>query len=245
VILMMLSTLAASGDAAPLEEGTYAFIVDSASTSHLAVSGTTRSVSRSLSRVQLVRGEEGGWTATQQVCDIRVTSDSKADTMIPRAFVRALPVQTYPVQLTRKADGTWRYAADPGPSHLGYDPKASGGVLPEKPSDPGVLDQDGDGHPGVTVRLRIPLVGTVRMYVVQHGHSRFEGVVQDGGVRGRVEQLVLEQRTLGSSFAPLAATPTLTPDPGRSRFRLDKVADERSCTSLRSAWDGAFSPPSG
>lgn len=236
-MIFLLFALTAAADPAPLVEGDYRMIVDVASRSELALAGTTHAVTRSLLRVRVARGPEG-LMQEQQVCAVRMIADTKASTEVPDAFIASLPRQRYPIELDRDSAGVWRYSVDPGVSEVGFDPAESGGVLPTGRNDPGVIDSDGDGNPGVTVRFSHPWIGTVRIYLVQRGHSRYSGVVRDGTVRGEVEIVTMEQSTLGASFAPFAANPTITPVAKDSRFVLQPVEGPQSCADLRAAWDG-------
>lgn len=225
-------------DAPTLAPGAYRMVVDVASRSEVAFAGTTEVVTRSLLRVD-VRPAAAGVQVEQRVCDVRIESDSRARTEIPASFVRSLPVQRFVAELRRDGDVV-RFSADPGPSEVGFDPKLSGGPVPSGRGEPGVTDPDGDGHPGVTVHLVVPVVGTARIYVAQRGHSRYAGRVEGGEVRGAVQVVALEQRTLGASFPPFAANPDITPIPERSRFRMAPIAAELDCAALVSGWDGAF-----
>ena len=236
---MFTSLLPVSAVAAPPDPaGDYAMIVDVGSSSKVAFAGTTEVITRTLLRVRLA--QEGGlWVQEQSVCDVKVLSDSRSKVVIPRAFVNSLPRQSYPVTLT-PTEGGWTYRADPGPSVLGYDPALTGGKMPVGPKDPGVLDPDGDGHPGVTVLLEIPVFGSVQMYVVQRGHSRYQGTFQNGGFEGSVEVVSVDQRTLGASFPPFAANPEIRSLPDRSRFRMVPAPGTKTCADLRDRWDGGF-----
>lgn len=222
-----------------LPPGAYRMVVDVASRSEVAFAGTTEVVTRSLLRVD-VRATAAGLEQEQRVCDVRISSDSRARTEIPTSFVRSLPVQRYPVTVRVGDDGVARYAADPGPSEIGFDPVISGGPVPSGRNDPGVTDPDGDGHPGVTVHLIVPVIGQARIYVAQRGHSRYTGRVDGGEVRGAVEVVAMEQRTLGASFAAFAANPTVTAVPERSRFRMSPIDAGIGCVALVDGWDGEF-----
>lgn len=239
--MILLSLLAA---ASPIEPGPYVMLIDVASRSEIAFAGRTEVITRSLVRVDLRRTADG-WAQTQRVCDLRILSDSNARTEIPDSFLASLPEQTYPVQLIPQEGGGWSFIADPGPSEVGFDPSVTGGEVPTRRSDPGVLDPDRDGYPGVTVRLHTPVIGPVRIYIAQRAHSRYHGQVIDGEIRGQVEIVSMEQRTLGASFAPFAANPTIIPDPSGSRFALRPIEAEQDCAALREEWDGGFGSPDG
>lgn len=236
----MIALLLGLAGAAPLAPGPHLMVVDVASRSEMAYAGKTEVITRSLLRVDVIRRADGSLEQVQRVCAVRMSSDSKALTEIPDAFVASLPEQRYPVAVQAGPDGEQRYTADPGPSEVGFDPAVTGGELPQRKGDPGVTDPDGDGHPGVTVRLIVPVIGAVRIYIAQRGHSRYVGRVIGGEVRGDVEIVTMEQRTLGASFAPFAANPTIVAVPERSRFRLAPLETAEGCEELVARWDGGF-----
>lgn len=224
------------------EGGDYGMVIDVASRSRVPYAGTTDVVTRSLVHVRLSADDSGGWSAVQRVCDVKLLSDSRAKTVLPDSFVRSLPVQSYAVNIS-EAGGWVRYQADPGATFVGFDPAVTGGVVPRKAGDPGVVDTDGDGKPGVTVRLVIPVFGAVKIYVAQKGHSRYVGAVTPDGVDGRVDVVSLDQRTLGASFAPFAANPEITAVPESSRFTMRRIERGLTCDGLRSGWGGDYRVP--
>ncbi|TVQ94464.1 MAG: hypothetical protein EA397_01995 [Deltaproteobacteria bacterium] len=223
----------------PLAPGPYVMLVDVASRSEIAFAGKTEVLTRSLLRVDL-RASSEGLEVHQEVCDVRIISDSKARTEIPESFITSIPPQRYTATLRPMKDGRWRFQADPGPSVVGFQPEEGQEELPTRRGDSRVTDPDGDGYPGVTVRLHTPVIGPVRIYIVQRGHSRYTGEVVDGEVHGQVEIVTMEQHTLGASFAPFAVNPTIHPVPAQSRFVLRPAGADEDCSSLRQAWDGSF-----
>lgn len=226
----------------PALAGDYVMVVQTSTRSRVPVAGTTDVITRSLVRVQL-RQKDQSWTQEHKVCAIDIWTDTRAETVLPDAFIASLPVKRYPVTLERGAGG-WAYTATPEPNFIGYDPAVSGGALPERRSDAGVLDFDGDGHPGATVLLDVPVLGSVRMYIVQKGHSRYHGELKpDGSIEGRIEVLETAQVTLGASVPLFAASPTITPVPAGSRFRLVPVDESETCSSLAEKWDRTFETP--
>ena len=234
-LLLSLGSPALAEAPAP---GPHAMVVEVASRSKVPFAGTTEVITRSLVRVDLVR-EGDGWTQSQRVCAVEIESDSRATTVLPQAFIDVIPVQRYPVQISE--NGT--YKADPGPTYVGFDPKVTGGAVPRKKNDPGVQDTDGDGHPGVTVLLDIPVFGKVKMYVAQAGWSRYDGAYRDGRFAGAVESVSLDQRTLGASVSAFAANPDITAVPERSRFIMSPLTEPASCARLASRWSRTFEIP--
>lgn len=233
----------AHAQAPPLDEGVYVMVVEVGSESQVPLAGSAEITTRSLLRVDLDRTADGGWQQRQQLCAIDIQSDTRASTVLPQAFVDAMPIKRYPVRIAPREDGSWSYRADPGPNHIGYDPRLTGGALPERRNDIGVVDFEGDGQPGATMLIQVPILGNVRMYIAQLGWPQFEGEVRDGRIEGRVWSRASDSRTLGASVGLFAANATITPVPERSRFQVLPVAASETCDGLASRWGRTFSPP--
>lgn len=109
--------------------------------------------------------------------------------------------------------------------------------LPTRDDAPEVIDQDGDGYPGLTIQVRGIAPG--RLYVVQRGWTELHGnlVTHDafaGALRFHNEQVVLD----ATSFF-LRRTLAIEPMLSRSWFRLQRLPDGASCESARAraqAW---------
>lgn len=207
-----------------LQPGPYALEVEIVTESKLPVVGTKRVHTTSEVLAQL-RQDGDGWVQEQRTCAVRVEGGGPADTIIPPAFVAALPVQRISVDLS---DG---FRVDGGPTTLGAD---ASGPLPKKADDPAVRDSDGDGNPGVTVWVDAPVIGRVEMYVAQRAHSVLVGELTDDGAMGGVDIRSMEQWTLSASNSLLAANPKIRPVEEASRFRMVPIA-EASCDAVHQA----------
>lgn len=223
--------------------GSHAMELRLASATRLPLFGTQRSVTTSLLLVDVAR-DGGGWTQRHRVCGVRVMTGSSAVRMVvPDAFVRGLGVRRYPAAL-RGGPGGLRYTADMGLEAIGFDPAATGGVLPARADDPGVVDSDRDGSPGATVELRLPAGGRAKLYIVQRSHLVLDGrETAPDRIEGGVQVLVQEQRTLGADPAFFARTPATRPEPARSGFTLVRAPEARSCDDLRRDAAALFAPP--
>src|SRR5690606_14696021 len=119
-------------------------------------------------------------------------------------FIAALGVRSSPIVL-RHDGAAWRYAADLGFEHVGYRANGRDEPLPRDAADPRVVDADGDGHPGATLRLTIAGLADGELYVVQRGHSTLAGrVVARGQAAGRIDVRLFEQALLGADPGFLA-----------------------------------------
>jgi hypothetical protein len=221
------SAARAASPAQLLPEGRYRLEIALASRMDLPGLGEIDAAtgSRSIARVQWRDGQ-----ARQQhrVCDLwDATGASWGGVRFPPAFVAALAAPRYDVALEPVA-GELRYRADLGLERIGV----ADGVdrLPTGPADGGVRDFDGDGRPGATLRLRIPIVPDAELWVVQRARAVLDGrIVAPGRVEGGVTVTAFEQSVIGARPGFLRHTPLSRPDGARSRFRLERVAADADC----------------
>ncbi|MBK7756594.1 MAG: hypothetical protein IPI35_09315 [Deltaproteobacteria bacterium] len=208
--LLLLAPLVSLASPAPsISPGRYALELVVATATQVPVMGETLVYTRSLSQVD-VFVQDGVTYQTQRLCSVTVEDNNRlADTRIPEAFIKSFPVQTYAVSLTPLATGGVAYFADPGSVSIGFDPKRTAGQVPATPDDPNLLDYDGDGKPGATVNLVVPVLGAVELYIAQRGHSVMSGELQNGVVRGAVDVRYFSQRTLEASNSLFHANPPM------------------------------------
>lgn len=215
-----------------IQPGIYGMEMSIRTATQVPFFGETIVETRSVLRVEVVSDAQG-LRQRQKVCAVNVHSNAKAaTTTIPQSFISALPSKEYEIY-QQAINGRWRFSADPGPDAVGFDPALA--QIPSGARDPGVLDPDGDGHPGATVNLKVPVFGRVDVYVIQRGHSLLDGeVTADGRVSGQVEVLLLEQRTLGASNPLFVANPpvrVLEDNP----FTMVPVPDWSTCEDISEA----------
>ena len=218
-----------------LPPGTYRLEMILASITKVPVFGTSKSASKSVSLVEIKR-DGAGLIQTHKTCDFRVVDDSKFIKMIfPDKFVAALARHSYPLQIDNDGQG-WRYRADLGVERIGYKSNGDDATLPSKVDDPAVYDWDGDGQPGATLKLSVPLLPDGELYVVQRGHSILSGkVVHQGRVEGSIEVRNFDQKVIGAKPNFLARSPEIVPDGKESRFVLESIAAGSSCDTLKAA----------
>jgi hypothetical protein len=163
-----------------------------------------------------------------------VLEDSAMIKMVfPERFIAALARHHYPVQLEKDAQG-WSYRADLGVERIGYRGDGANDTLPTKIDDPAVFDWDGDGHPGATLKLSVPLLPAGELYIVQRGQSILDGrIVNPGRIEGGIEVRHFDQRVLGARPGFLAKSPDIEPNAKESRFILTRVPGDSTCESLR------------
>ncbi|HEY7163777.1 MAG TPA: hypothetical protein VIB79_04390 [Candidatus Binatia bacterium] len=229
-------------DEAVLPAGTYRLEMIMATITRLPFFGSSKSASKSVSLVAIQR-DESGLMQTHRVCDFRVLEDSRMVKMIfPEKFVAALATHRYPITVEKDGQG-WRYRADLGLERIGYRDEGSDGQIPSRIDDPSVYDWDGDGSPGATLKISVPLLPEGELYVVQRGHSLLDGrIVQPGKVEGVIEVRAFEQRVLGAKPSFLNRSPQIDPDPKESRFSMTLVPKGSTCDSLRNAPQAGKTP---
>ncbi len=231
----LIARVAAAQEDQLLPTGTYRLEMIMASTTKIPFFGTSKSASKSVSLVE-IRRDSNGIIQNHRVCDFRVLEDSAMIKMVfPEKFIAALAKHSYPIHLKKDGQG-WSYRADLGVERIGY--RAGGGEekLPAKIDDPTVFDWDGDGHPGATVKLSVPLLPAGELYIVQRGQSILTGrVVQPGRIEGGLEVRHFDQRVLGAHPGFFARSPEIETNPKDSRFTLSPVPAHSTCESLRAA----------
>lgn len=239
VLLILLSSLAlspgfsAAQEDNPLPAGMYRLEMILASISRLPFFGSSKSASRSVSLVEIKR-DRTQMIQSHEVCDFRVLEDSAMIKMVfPDNFVAALAKHRYPVQIEKDGPG-WRYRADLGIERIGYKPTAGDSKLPTKVDDSSVYDWDGDGHPGATLKISVPLLPDGELYVVQRGHSILNGRInKPGRIEGSIEVRSFEHRVLSAWPGFLNRSPEITPEPKESRFSIIPIPSGSSCETLR------------
>jgi hypothetical protein len=218
-----------------LPPGMYRLEMIMASTTRIPFFGTSKSASKSVSLVE-IRRDGSGIIQNHRVCDFRVVEESAIITMVfPEKFIAALAQHSYPIQLEKDAQG-WSYRADLGMERIGYRTNGLDEKLPARIDDAAVFDWDGDGHPGATLKLSVPLLPAGELYIVQRGQSLLTGrVIQPGRIEGGIEVRQFDQRVLGARPGFLARSPEIEPNAKDSRFSLSQIAADSTCESLRSA----------
>ncbi|MDD5646553.1 MAG: hypothetical protein PHW86_05235 [Candidatus Bipolaricaulis sp.] len=169
-------------------------------------------------------------------------------TEIPEAFLRALrPGPRYASLAPISTGGRFvqdEYVEVRGArlANPGEDP------LPTSPSDPRVIDQDGDGFPGMSIRIRMLGFVDGTAYVVQRVRYTLEGTIVDADtIRGTIGWST-EQVVLGAS-TPVLRTDAPSrphPDSSRSAFLMTRVDSSADCDVLRqrrSEWLGVLDVP--
>ena len=167
---------------------------------------------------------------TTRTCSIDMSTDlPMADTKVPDAFVDSLSEQRRRVRLRDGGDGL-EFVSEKLREVLGVrldDPGSD--KLPEDDDDERVYDHDGDGNPGVTIRIDGVVSGDI--YVVRNGWDRWYGLVTD---EDRIDGRIIwetEQNVVGASRRILSRQPEAHPhdDPDKNYFRMRRADDGLGC----------------
>jgi hypothetical protein len=236
-ILLALGAVAAHADAAEtaLPSGTYRLELREVHAARFPLLGRTRTTWASVSLARLTR-DSGTLTQEHRLCDVRFESGLPLVEMVmPEPMRDSLARPPYTVVLKPDEEGGWRYRADLGFEHVGYTPEEPGAPPPQQGDDPSIVDSDGDGKPGATLHMVVPVLDPLELYVVQRGHAVLDGRVVEGGrVEGALEA-ELEQVVIGSDPYFLKRNPELEPEPALSTFVLTPVPEDSTCESLLEA----------
>ncbi|MFC2100012.1 hypothetical protein ACFLSF_04195 [Candidatus Bipolaricaulota bacterium] len=118
-------------------------------------------------------------------------------------------------------------------------------ALPIDPLDPRVIDQDGDGQPGMTVRVTILGIIQGETYVVQRVQYRLSGwVVDPDRIEGRIEWI--DEQSVLAATNSLLETDTIgvpDPDPAAHRFVMVRVDLQSTCDELRDRLEEILGEP--
>lgn len=227
----------------PLLEGRWAMVQVYPQTALLPIAGE---VSRSSMVTQIVEvTQSGSILAMVDTYCFTIVDDGTllVETAIPDAFMQSLVPAARSAVVTEDA-GVLRFEADEYVEVRGAvldDPVHD--ALPVTADDPRVVDQDRDGHPGMTVRVKVLGLIEGETYIVQRVRYRLSGVVKSADrIEGTIEWSD-EQVVLGATN-PLLKADTVglpNPDPDASRFVMIRVDETWPCEAIRDGLDRILS----
>jgi hypothetical protein len=227
VLLPTTLTLSSSARAQEDLSGTYIMFEQTTSVTELPVLKDVTAKMRATTLVNL--SHDGNSLRGQgKLCDLHIESSTDLiSTEFPAAFKRSLP----PIALNLRLRGegnSMKVTQATATSVLGVKLKdQQKEPLPKNTDDPRVYDQDGDGHPGMTVKVDGIVSGEV--YVIQRTTTRLLGERIGASFRGQVI-FKNEQKVVGASSVMLNRSPNPKPDLSQSFFRLEKVSPALGCS---------------
>lgn len=188
--------------------------------------------------------EDGELIESEEFCTAEQVTDQAIQTSVSDAATQAIrPVPT-PVEVSGEP-GAWEVHRPATPTPVGIrldDPVDES--LPDDPDDPRIVDDDGDGKPGITVEIRIG-DSVEELYIarreifaydlVQDGPDSMTGTVTDGS-----EQLVIG--ATDPIFEGSGGAWVQVPDLSFSPILLERVDEDWDCDRLVAERDDLFPP---
>ena len=221
--------------------GIWAQKIVNTSLSKIPIVGRVTTVTTSYLRVEIDQdGEE--LRLDSEVCHLEIdSSQDSVRTIVPPRFVRAMEEQSRRARLVETSDGDAKFVAPSKTTTLGVRLRSpSYENLPSEPDDPRIVDQDGDGDPGVTLQLR-GLV-SADLYVAQRGSDALRGEVRGNSIIDGLVSWSSDQKVLGSTSIFVKSQPESRPHPDedRSYFRTTRIDASASCSDIVSNRDRLF-----
>ncbi len=178
-------------------------------------------------------------------CFSEQRTDQPIETSLSDAATQAIKPPSTPVDIDI-VDGVLRVRRAPTPTPVGIrldDPANES--LPTDPNDPRIVDDDGDGNPGITVTIRVTDDLTGELYIARREIFAYEAFLTEpdlltGTVTDDSEQLVI-----GASDPIFASSPAnwgQFPDLSKSPIILQRVDADWDCERLAAERDQLFPP---
>jgi len=213
----------------PLIVGDYVLRLRVAALQEVPFVGVIDTVSTSVG-VAAIERSGNTFLLSEQGCHVDSDSGDTVVTEIPDVIPRSTPAAVEQLELWKEGENL-RWSRVDVATLVGVELEhPATDSLPTEASDPRVVDQDEDGHPGVTVHVSGMASGAI--YVVQR-----QQVAYDGGVRNDDGSFVAlasdhsDQSVIGSDNPLLDQNvPTEpNPDPSLSTITLVKVGEPYDC----------------
>ena len=189
--------------------------------------------------------EDGQLIESEEFCTAEQVSDQAMQTSISDAATRAIRPVSTPVEVSGEP-GAWQVSrpATPTPVGIRLDDPANES-LPTDPDDPRVVDDDGDGKPGVTVVLRLGDSYEEELYIARREIFAYD-LAQDGpdSMTGTVTDSS-EQLVIGASDPILEGSGggwVQVADRSLSPILLRRVDEDWDCDRLIAERDALFPP---
>jgi hypothetical protein len=184
--------------------------------------------------------EGGELIESETFCHASYKSNMPMVTKVSDAFTRAIVSRSTPVTLVQGDQG-WVIFRPETPTLIGVS-LPEGEPLPTDPHEVVPQDDDHDGHPGVTVDIKIFGLIPAQMYIARRERFAYELTRREdralvGVVRDHLEQLIL-----GASHRFLATpnNPHQNPDLSQSPILLVPVSQDYDCERLMQERDQLF-----
>lgn len=212
-------------------------------------------VSTNVSLLWLEVAQQGNALDIQaRTCSVEIESSTgMMDTIVPDSFIDNIGISHRRAVVQPGPGGGLRFYQLRLAQLIGVElDDPMNGTLPESADDPRVIDQDGDGEPGMTVRVEGIISGDI--YVAQRNWKVFCGDLVFGDettgsesaprIAGNI-RWGMDQRVLGASNGLLNRQTDSVPHPDLSRntFEIVPIDPEWGCDDIEAHADGLFPPP--
>lgn len=220
-----------AADTPPAVAGTWAQIQVQTSIASIPIAGDVVSRTTAILRV-VIEQDSKRLKVHSTPCHIAVDSEiDMVRTVVPLAMIRAIGTQEFKARLKPDKAG-WIYYQPPVMQTLGVRLEDEWkDKMPIAPDDPRLIDADGDGKPGVTVRIEGMIDGAI--YVAQRSWSRLEGIITSDRIKGSLTWQT-DQAVLDATSVMLSSSPQTRPSPlpNSNYFRAIRVAPEMTCEDI-------------
>jgi hypothetical protein len=189
--------------------------------------------------------EDGQLIESEEFCFAEQQSNQPIETSLADEATQAIKPVSTPVEVSGE-EGAWRVMrpATPTPVGIELDDPAND-VLPTDPDDPRIVDDDGDGKPGITVVVTLGEGLEGELYIARREIFAYD-LVQDGpdSMSGTVTDSS-EQLVIGASLPVLetaAGQWEQVDDLSFSPILLERVEEDWDCDRLEAERDELFPP---
>ena len=178
-------------------------------------------------------------------CFSEQRTDQPIETSLSDAATQAIKPPPTPVQVD-VVDGTLRVrrAATPTPVGIRLDDPENE-PLPTDPGDPRIVDDDGDGNPGITVSIKVTDDLTGELYIARREIFAYEAFLTEPDLLAGTVTDDSEQLVIGASDPIFASSPAnwgQFPDLSKSPILLRRVDADWDCQRLAAERDTLFPP---
>lgn len=179
--------------------------------------------------------EGGELVATESFCTAKYASDQPIAVTISDKATRAIVPESTPVEL-REEDGQIGFVRPATPTGIGIELEdPANDPLPTDPDDPRIADDDGDGKPGITVKIEVgdgALTG--ELYIARREIFAYDVLAQDDGALVGTVDDHSEQLIIGASDDQFITTApwVQVDDPEKSPIILEPVEGDWDCDRL-------------
>ena len=182
---------------------------------------------------------------TTEFCFSEQRTDQPIETSLSDAATQAIRPPTTPIEVDVVEEVVRiRRAATPTPVGIRLEDPANE-ALPTDPNDSRIVDDDGDGNPGITVSIRVSDELTGELYIARREIFAYEAYLVEpdllaGTVTDNSEQLVIDASD--PIFASSDANWVQHPDSAKSPIILKRVDPDWDCERLAAERDSLFPP---